>query len=348
LADKPVFAYIGTLDQGGTCRMRGEIIASILSSHDAVFIDTRYIFKSFNRLIQSLGFRYKIGPLVKRVNGLVRREIGKSEFYDMIWVDKAIYLHPSTTKILRNKTKCLIHYTPDTAFFANKSRYFNRSMGIYSYLVTTKSYDLPFYRENVPDKYLILTTQGFDPRYHRSSYTFEEKEVDVAFIGLYEPHREKVLQLILDNGFTLVLAGHGWDRFAVKNRANESFKFAGRSIQKEAYGKLISSARFSPGLLSKKFPEKHTTRTFEIPACGTALLTEYNEETSTFYAENEAIFYNDEKEMIRKMIYYRDHADKLKILTVAGMQRITENGPDYRSVLFSVLHSTSVLRPELI
>ena len=37
------------------------------------------------------------------------------------------------------------------------------------------------------------------------------------------------------------------------------------------------------GLLAKWVPELHTTRTFEIPACGTALVTERNSETALVF-----------------------------------------------------------------
>lgn len=42
---------------------------------------------------------------------------------------------------------------------------------------------------------------------------------------------------------------------------------------------------FARGALSRRFPERHTTRTFEIPACGTVLITEWNEEISVFLGE---------------------------------------------------------------
>ena len=40
------------------------------------------------------------------------------------------------------------------------------------------------------------------------------------------------------------------------------------------------------GLLSKRFPERHTTRTFEIPACGALLATERTADTTRFFDES--------------------------------------------------------------
>ena len=50
----------------------------------------------------------------------------------------------------------------------------------------------------------------------------------------------------------------------------------------EEYAKIISLSYFGLGLLSNWVPELHTTRTFEIPACNTCLITPKTIEIANF------------------------------------------------------------------
>jgi spore maturation protein CgeB len=94
--------------------------------------------------------------------------------------------------------------------------------------------------------------------------------------------------------------------------------------------------------LSKKFQERHTTRTFEIPACGTALLTERNPETESFFSEEEVIFYHSVEEMVNKIKYYKKNPALLQKLTENGRQRVINDGRDYKSILQKLLTSMEI------
>lgn len=323
--------------------MRGEILKKMLSDSEAFFFDTRFNFLYFNRIWQSVGFRLKRGPLVARVNQNLKHQLANQDHFDLIWVDKAIYLTDETTRLLRSKSGLLVHYTPDTAFYENRSRLFYNNLNRYDYLITTKSFEKAFYLKTVPEEKIILCTQGYNRAIHKPYVGFQEKIYDVTFIGLQEPHRTEVMQSLLDSGLSVQLGGMGWSRFVNENRKNSQLRFIGEFIGKEEYGNYISSALFSPGFLSKKFSELHTTRTFEIPACGTALLTESNEETRSFFNEDEAIFYHTQEELVEKIHYYKQHAEELRLLTEKGMQRVQTDGRDYESILRDILQKTGIL-----
>ena len=94
---------------------------------------------------------------------------------------------------------------------------------------------------------------------------------------------------------------------------------------------------FGLGLLSKRFPELHTTRTFEIPACRTALLTERNQETQSFFQETEAIFYENTDELIKKVKYYQEDTNELELITRRGYDRVNLEGYDYYSLLKNII-----------
>ncbi|WP_178983481.1 CgeB family protein [Winogradskyella helgolandensis] len=334
--------YIGQFSEGTTSKMRADTINKLLRPKIFEVIDTHIPFFKTKKFFRSIGFRYKIGPLISTVNSFIIKNL-KTSNYDLIWVDKGVFITPKTIKILKERTAKIIHFTPDMAFYANRSLLFNKSIKYYDYLITTKSRELNFYKNYVAKEKVLLTTQGFDKRIHKPYHTFEEKDNAIVFIGLAEPSRLKIAEQIINQNLTLKLVGKGWEAFVEKHKGNENLKFIGEAIYSSEYSKLISSSKFGLGLLSKMFPELHTTRTFEIPACGTILLTEVNNETLSFYSSSEAIFYNDIDDLIDRLIYYADHDHELKEMTHAGYLAVQEKGYDYESIILALLKKIHAL-----
>ncbi|NJK95540.1 MAG: glycosyltransferase [Bacteroidales bacterium] len=225
----------------------------------------------------------------------------------------------------------MVHYTPDTAFFHNKSRLFEKSVPYYDYFVTTKSFDF----EKYPEGKTILVPQGYNPDVHKPYNSFAEKFREVVFIGLYEQYRGKVISKLLNAGIRVTVAGNKWNRF--KDLHHPLLEHLGDGLFGEAYARVISSSLFGIGLLSKRFPELHTTRTFEIPACGTALITEKNKETSTFFTDDEVIFFKNIDEISVKIKEYRKKMDSLKTLTEIGRQKVIKGKFSNQEILQKVL-----------
>jgi spore maturation protein CgeB len=331
------FLYIGQYTEGTTSKMRANKLSLILKPKKFEVIDTHIPFFKTHRVFRSFGFRYKRGPLIKAINNYIQNSIKEQEF-DLIWIDKGIFITEKTVKLLNSKSTQIVHFTPDMAFYANQSNHFNASINCYDYLVTTKSKELDFYERYVSKEKLILVTQGFDKRIHKPFHTFEEKDNAIVFIGLAEPSRIAIAEKIIKNHLTLKLVGKGWEVFVEKHKSNKNLIFLGDAIYSEDYSRLLSSSKFGLGLLSKQFPELHTTRTFEIPACGAALLTEKNSEIASFFKENEAIFYTDLEDLITKVKYFLNNASALETLTNKGYNAVHNNGYDYESIMRHIIN----------
>lgn len=316
--------------------MRADTLKQQLQPAVFTVIDTHVPFYKTHKLWRTLAFRYKTGPTIIAINAYIKRQIGAVN-YDLIWVDKATFIRLSTTKLLRIRAKKLIHYSPDMMFYANKSQAFCKSLTLYDAVVTTKRKELPYYEAYMEKSRIILTTQGYAPEVHNSQLSFEEKTDTVVFIGLAEPSREAMLQYLIDYDITVQLVGFGWHSFVKRNERNNYLKYLGTAVYGEAYSQLISASKFGLGLLSKRIPELHTTRTFEIPACGTALLTERNEELSEVFNEDEVIYYNSKHELLDRIRYYLKFPNELKIITDKGQNRVTNSGYDYNSIITDIL-----------
>lgn len=359
--------YIGQYTPGTTSKMRADRLKHILSSSamgdkEVRFdiIDTHVPFHSCHRFWRSMGFRYKRGPLIRRTNNYILEQISqlknnsasqinspktyeqKPKSYTLIWIDKAIFLTPQTTACLKSLTDKLVHFTPDPAFTFHKSHLFRASLSIYDYAITTKAYELNYFAHYLKAEQIIYATQGFDKTLHQALTPFEEKQEGLLFIGHHEKERAFILQKLLDEGIPVHIAGIKWENFVKRNKENPYLHYHGKGIYGKDYVKSLSAHLFAWGAVSKWIPELHTTRTFEIPACGTALITERNPETNSFFTEDEAIFYDTTEEMIEKIKHYTNHPGQLETLTQKGNQRVHTDGRDYESILKEVITKIGV------
>ena len=328
--------YIGQYTNGTTSKMRADTLRSILQSQIFKIIDTHVPFYNTQRFWRSFGFRYKRGSLINNINKYIVAAL-KDETYDLIWVDKAVFITPKTTALLRSRAKKLVHFTPDPAFTFHKSKLFLKSLPYYDFLVTTKSYELEHYYKYIKTEKVQYATQGFDAKLHKpSKHPFSKKE-GFVFIGHYEDQRGEVLEKLLQNDIKITLAGIKWYQFAEKHQNNPNLIYLGDGVYGEDYVKTLQNAKMAWGALSKWVPELHTTRTFEIPACGTALVTERNLETQSFFKDDEAIFYTNENDLIEKITFFMNNDKPLEVLTKKGASRAVTSAYDYNAILNAIL-----------
>lgn len=332
--------YIGSNEHGSTSSMRYEALKSVLvGTHKISIINTSSAFDAHARIINSIGCRFKFGPLIQTLSKKIKENIRYNE-YDFIWVDKAALIHSDIVLELRKSTPCLLHYTPDPAFFYHQSRFFRKTVSLYDYCITTKSFEQKHYERHKARK-IIYCTQTFDPKHHYPIHSFEEKS-GIAFIGRYEKAREKIIEGLLEEKVLIKLAGQNWNSFARRHKNAPNLQYYGGGLFGEDYRRLISSSKIGLGLISKWIPEKHTTRTFEIPACGTALATEKNIETCSYFNQGEAIFFKDKNDLIAKTLSLIEDNQQLKEISINGYKKVTEMGYDNRSIIERIVTETGI------
>ncbi len=329
--------FVGQLNKYSTSYFRLSALEEILG----VEIKTYDILNSFeyrNKFQKSIAWRYYFGSIIRQINNdLTKLFESSKEAYDLIWIDKGTFIYPSTLELLRSKSRILLHYTPDTAFYQNNSRFFRKGLHLYDFLITTKSFDLEKYYLKVPSEKVIFLSQGHNKITNKEGIEFNSKKKEISFIGLCEPYREKVILILLREGFKINLGGIGWDRFISKNKSKQLI-FLGEKVFGTDYFTAISRSAVSLGLLSKKFPELHTTRTFEIPACGTCLITEKNDEIDSFFNDNECIKFRNLNEMVSRIKSIMNDDNQLALITTNGFNRVNADGRDYQSQLHSVIN----------
>lgn len=316
--------------------MRANKLARLFTSSSFQVIDIHIPFYKSNKLFRSLAARFKMGPLISKINSFILSEL--KENYDLIWIDKGVFITSKTLSVLKNKTKKLIHFTPDMAFYINKSSLFINNMSLYDFVVTTKTAEQVFYKKYIEENKIIVVHQGFDKKIHKKYYNFEEKEDYISFVGHFETYRAAIIKQLIEEKIKVKLVGKGWADFVSNNKNNPYFIFVSEGLFSEDYARFISKSIMSIGFIMKRVPELHTTRTFEIPACYTALLTESNAEIDSFYTPEEVIFYDNELDLVEKINYYMTDLTKLKEITENGYHKVISGRFEYQDIISEIIN----------
>jgi spore maturation protein CgeB len=328
--------FIGQCGYGSTSLMRFNEIEKICEEKIEL-INIAPLINSTNRIFRSIGWRFKIGPLINNINRTIRQFLfDNNSNFDFVWIEKGVFIKPVVLELIKSRTKLLIHYTPDPAFLYHNSRYFNKCVSLYDVCVTTKTFEIDFYKKRGCG-HVLYCTQGFDENIHRIYNDFESKVYDVCFIGHFEENRSVIIQSILDNNLSVVLAGINWENFVKLNSLNPNLSYFGKNVIGSDYAKLISQSRIGLGLLSKWIPEMHTTRTFEIPACGTALLTEKNCEIAQFFNDDEVIYVRSESDIVDRITEFCNDRKRLKELSMRGYEKVTNGVYTHGSIVAELL-----------
>lgn len=331
-----VGVYIGIRTPGTTSRLRSDALVRALPAAQWSNIDTDVPFRSAFRIWRSLAFRYRWGPAVRAINEYVLDRLPPDKV-DLIWVDKGVCLWPSTVAKLRQLARHLIYYTPDTSFLHNQSRFFNRSISLYDRIVTTKSLELSEFRRWVDVDKLILETQTYDRGLHFPRVPFSGKRPEAVLIGLCESSREECVAGLLDVGVPVRIGGRGWEGFLRRRQRDVNLVFEGDSVFGEQYAEALSRASIGLGLVTRRFSELHTTRTFEIPACGTALATERNAEVDRVFGPGDAIFFTSFSDLSAQCVRLLQEPELLRGIAERGHQRVLQSGCDNDAMVRRVL-----------
>lgn len=272
-----------------------------------------------------------IGPIVRCENRALLAAVKKE--YDVIWIEKGIFIELSTIKALRRKARILIHFTPDHAFvFKTQTRHFIESLSYFDICGTTKPGEVEkYYRYGAPHP--ILVQKSYNPKIHklRDKESLVGYRSDIAFVGAWTRQKEDIIALVLEKfeNYNIILSGSGWTIKTKNPSIKKHFSGPASGIFGENYGKIISGARVGLGLLAND-PSQHeviTARTIEIPACGALLVSPRSKEIEAIFTDGkDALLYDSNQEMINKISWALDHEQERAEIARAGFERVTSLG----------------------
>jgi hypothetical protein len=287
----------------------------------------------------------------------------------LVWADKQQFLRPETVVALKKTGARLVHFTPDPYFYLpwKRTRLMDEVMGAFDVLIYCKSYERPDYE--ALDKPLIYMPLGFCDEVHRPLSSGDARwSCAVGFVGGWEPRRQGLLHAVAATGIPLKIWGSNWDflrdgrwtfrRYLVLRQlagdAKGKFRIRrdqllGRALQSDEiyeddYARALTGAKIGVGFLRAVCPDQHTTRTFEIPACGSMLLADRTREHQEFFDEGkEADFFGTGEEFLDKVKFYCAHESTRARLAAAGHGRCMAGRYAYIHRLQDVLDRISKL-----
>jgi hypothetical protein len=84
--------------------MRGEYLQQLLPMHDFLTINIDVPINETPRLLRSVGWRYKKGPLIRNINNYIRKALNGNYSYDLVWIDKGVFIDPEIIHTLKKNS----------------------------------------------------------------------------------------------------------------------------------------------------------------------------------------------------------------------------------------------------
>jgi spore maturation protein CgeB len=266
--------------------------------------------------------------------------------FDVVFVMAENFLGSQTIEEARAVCKTppiFMYHSHDNNFSDGilKPKDFWETLKAYDYVFTTKSQNVGRYKALGQEQSFFLPS-AYEPMVHhpitaeKSAYT--QQNLDVTFVGTYARSREPWLQAA--DWQRLHVWGSDWKRFPEYSDYLE--RIDPRPIYYFEFADVLTHSKCSLGLLREEAEDRHTQRTFEIPACGGFQLAPRNEEILSFFEENkEIVCFSSPDELKEKIDFYLKHETEREKIARAGYERCIASGHRYEDRIYQVLEIVS-------
>jgi spore maturation protein CgeB len=302
--------------------------------------------------------KYMFGFLVNRINNQLLKTIDLHE-PNIIFIYRGSHIYLRTIQKLKllYPSIYIISYNNDDPFSKFypwwKWRHFIKSIP-YSHL------HLAFRHSNIQSYYdygaisADLFRGYFNPEVHKKieivSKNVNEFQCEVIFVGHYEDDgRAKMLDTLAGEDINVKIFGNtgpsrkfGWDDAIKTSRFLQKQKI--RPVRGSDYAVAINSAKIGICFMSKLNNDTYTLRCFEIPACGTALFSEWSPDLDNLFEDGvNAVLFKSEQELVERVKYFLSHPAELQQLADNGYELVKSKGHDVYSRASWLVNKYSLL-----
>jgi hypothetical protein len=343
--------FLGQIGEGQTSLMRLNALRRL--GHEVLGVDTMAPWLAAPWLARQTQRRLCAGSIVDAIN---RSALAAARSFrpDLIWAEKQEFLRPETIEALGEGGAIRVHFTPDPYFWLEWRRtpLMDAAFGRFDVLVYCKAYEKAHYE--ALGRPLIYMPLGYCDQTHRPLPPRDpDWRCGAGFLGGWEPRRQALMHAVtaalegdaqIRGGYWEFLADGRWSlrRQLILGRlaGKEPYRIArdevvasalrGGEVYGDDYARALSGARIGLGFLRQICPDQHTTRTFEIPACGSLLLADRTEDHQSFFEEGrEAEFFDGRDELVDKARFYAIHEAERARIAAAGRARCERSGYAY-------------------
>jgi glycosyltransferase involved in cell wall biosynthesis len=289
---------------------------------EVVSLDTTSWVGNSPRIWRSLTQRLYFSNSVREMNSSLLRTTARTS-PQIVLIDKGSWVYPLTLGSLHRKGCLLVHYNTDDIFTPQNHFWLHRLfLKYYDLYLTTNRLNVI----EIHQRYGIRTFRagmGYDQEFHIPLPTGDLSNLkdQVIFIGHWEPHIERYIVALNDNGIKVKVWGHNW--WKARTNALRVVK----PLPRAEYVKTIAQAKIALCFLSHWNRNESTGRSFEIPAIGTFMLAERTAEHKFLYGDGVgAALFSSEKELVDKVSYYLAHPEERQTIAAKGRARCQELG----------------------
>lgn len=243
-------------------------------------------------------------------------------------VDNSKVIETSVMSAIRKAgVRCLAYYTPDDILSRyNLTTALRRSFPEWDIVFTTKT----FHAEEMPVfgvRCVSIAGNAFDPAMHRP-YRREEigdefEAFDCVFIGANETERRRSINLLAEQGFSVVVYGAGrWQASTLhRNVSLRGARFG------PSYARCLHHGKVALGFLRKISRDRITTRSIEIAAAGRPMVAEKTDEHDAHFADGtEYVGFRSDAELVEVVGRLLDSPERRQALGAAGLSRCYASG----------------------
>jgi spore maturation protein CgeB len=264
---------------------------------------------------------------------------------DLMVVVKGAYIMPSTLRRIKEGTEAvLINYATDDPFNrANATPDLLHGISAYDLYACTKRAIMDDVRR-AGCRSVVHVMVGYKPSLHFPESPATDDEVrrfrsDVTLIGGADRDRLRDLKpLLAARDVSLALYGGYW----AQHRQTRSYA-RGFAVGRD-YRLALGGAKIALCLVRRANRDRHSMRSFEIPACGSFMLAERTDEhLAVFREDEEAVFFSSPDELLDKVRFYLAHDEIRQRIARAGHARVTTGGHTYRDRLREIIRAAKKL-----
>ena len=250
---------------------------------------------------------------------------------DLIYLTNAHLCWSETLRIIHERSIPIMCFYHDVIWDRPHSR-FKENLPNFDLVATTRSWQESEFKD-AGAKAVQIARFGFDPLVHRpitlDNLAIERYGTDVTFIGTYEAHRAAEITALVTDKFPyhLRLWGH-WNPLATESPVRKYWQK--RDVHEQEIPVIYAASKVAlhwlgwephGDNLAMKKGDQHNSRTFQIAACGGAMmLAQRTEEHQHFFTEDkEAVYFEDVHELREKLKYWLDTArdeDRLSLIHI--------------------------------
>lgn len=326
---------VASLSPEGVARHRIDSMRRL--GHQVEVLDTDEYTGTGSRIARWLRYRTLIGPTIRRFNRRLAA-LAEAGNFDLIWLDKPVYVWPETVRALRRTGAFAVSYNPDNPYGSRRDlgwRLFLKCLPEFDLHVVPRPSNVSEYRDAGAAQVLVMPfsfepAQQFPPP---AGWSDADRSFDVGFVGTpYDDRADFIRELWRRHHIMARIRGPRWEHALT---ADEQKLFCeGGAVYGDGYREAIWRTKINLGFVTRANRDTYAHRWFEITGCGGFLLAERTEDgLQTFDDRKEAVFFNgvDEcAELIRR--YLPDVEARMRIAR-AGHARAVASGYDNDSRL---------------